>query len=364
MREDLISIAGDTPGVTWSLRVLRFSGREPDAVPRVYLQGALHADELPGTVALHALAPLLRRAEAEGRLVGDVVMVPAANPIGTAQWLHTRNEGRFEAGSMRNFNRGHLLIDAAGSRASALAMERAEDGSRPAVERLKARLLAEALAADIVLDLHCDSEGLPYVYLHASLWPGARDLAVAIGARAVLLWSDDSDAAFEEAALHPHLYAQAAGLEVSGRHPVLSSTVEYRGQGDVSPELAQSDAAGLMAFLEARGVVVPDRSKGAARALEFDGPVVPLANVEMMPAPVGGAILYHVEPGDRVLAGDALATIITAPGTEKGEHVVRAPQDGFILTRRMHRHTRRGDDLLKLLASGKSATSRPGALEV
>ncbi|MGH6860047.1 MAG: peptidase M14, partial [Phyllobacterium sp.] len=39
------------------------------------------------------------------------------------------------------------------------------------------------------------------------------------------------------------------------------------------------------------------------------------------------------------------------------------PQAGRILTRRGHRYTRRGDDLMKLLGRDRSETARPGSLE-
>ncbi len=81
-------------------------------------------------------------------------------------------------------------------------------------------------------------------------------------------------------------------------------------------------------------------------------------------APAAGAILYHVRPGDRVKAGDLLVEILTAPGEEGGSVPVRAAQDGLILTRRSHRITTPGDDLLKLLGSARSATAKPGALEI
>jgi len=44
-----IIIPGDTPGTEWRLPVLRFTGGDPKA-PKTYIQAALHAGELPGTV--------------------------------------------------------------------------------------------------------------------------------------------------------------------------------------------------------------------------------------------------------------------------------------------------------------------------
>ncbi|TJW32253.1 MAG: peptidase M14, partial [Mesorhizobium sp.] len=95
----------------------------------------------------------------------------------------------------------------------------------------------------------------------------------------------------------------------------------------------------------------------------FAGIVAPLENIDMMPAPRAGAILYDVKPGDRVAKGARLATIIHAPGEAGGRAEVFAPQAGVILTRRSRRIIRTGEDLLKLVGDKKSADARSGTLE-
>jgi predicted deacylase len=344
-------LPGDTPGSAYSIRVLRFRGSDPSA-PKAYLQAALHGEELPGTVALHALAPMLAEAEAAGRLRGDVTLVPLANPIGLGQELLGSPMGRFSFSTRTNFNRDFPLH--ATGKAPALAA--LDDGAVRAEVRLKAHLLRLSQGHDIVLDLHCDDEGLSYLYVHARLWPGLRDLAAALGSRAVLIWDDTSDGAFEEAAVSRH-------ADLAPGDPALQriavSTVELRGIADVAPEMAASDAAGLFAFLAMRGVVDGPSPSGSG----FDGPVTPLDHVEMVRTPVAGAILYHVVPGMHVKAGDRLASILTAPGEPGGATDILAPQDGLILTRRSRRTARPGEDVVKLLGSRPSKTAKAGALE-
>jgi predicted deacylase len=110
----------------------------------------------------------------------------------------------------------------------------------------------------------------------------------------------------------------------------------------------------------ARGVVA---DPSVPEPGSFKGVVSPLENIDMMPAPQAGAVLYDVKPGDRVKKGDRLATVVYRPGEPNGHAEVFAPQDGFILTRRSHRITRAGDDLVKLLGARKSEDARSGALE-
>src|ERR1700712_2104480 len=103
-----IVIEGDSAGIAWRLPILNFKGSDP-AAPKVYIQAALHAGELPGTALLHFLCERLRVAEAAGAIRSDITVVPHANPIGAGQSLFGGMEGRFELGSRTNFNRDFPL---------------------------------------------------------------------------------------------------------------------------------------------------------------------------------------------------------------------------------------------------------------
>ena len=185
-----IVIEGDTPGITWRLPVFRFKGSDA-AAPKVYIQAALHANELPGTALLHFLCEKLRKAEASGAISSDITVVPHANPIGAAQSLFGNLEGRFELGSRTNFNRDFPLVPV-GQRESLI-----ENLDRhPAPVRLKRQLIHMALGADLVIDLHCDDESLQYAYIDSAFWPEASDLAAALDMQAVLL-ADGESSAFE-----------------------------------------------------------------------------------------------------------------------------------------------------------------------
>lgn len=347
MKKSIERIEGDSAGIAFEFPVFRFEGRD-SAAPGAYLQAALHGGELPGTVAIDALMPLLEKAEAEGRILGAITLVPWANPIGRAQYVFGDHQGRFHVGTRTNFNRDFPLVERPDP-----SLLPDETGLNTADQRLKTRLLALSLGHDIVLDLHCDDEGVPYLYVPAELWPAMQDCASAMGVAAVILWQGASGSAFEEASVHPYL--------VGGVHEKLVvTTVEYRGVADVYDGLARDDAQGLYRLLVARGVVADPALPAPG---PFPGVVAPLENIDMMPAPKSGVVLYHVEPGAHVKKGDPLATIVHAPG-EKGGHVeVRAPQDGYILTRRSHRVTRGGEDLLKLVGTARSADARSGTLE-
>lgn len=353
MQSEIETIRGETPGVAYELIVHRFAG-SGEGAPAVYIQAGLHADERPGVAALHYLIPMLQQAEAEGRLRGAVTLVPHANPIGAAQHLFSSHLGRFSGATRVNFNRDFPVPDADGHR----RLDQAGSASF-AERRLKSRLLELADGCPIVLDLHCDDEGLQYLYLPEALWPEMSDLAACLEAEAALIWDQGSDGAFEEAVFEQmRASAKARGVDLSG-HCV--STVELRGQRDVDPGNGRKDAEGLLRFLQTRGVVAG--ANGATRQLQDGFCGKPIRNVDMVDAPAGGTILFHVAPGERVAAGQLLAEILVSPGMEEGVVQVHATQPGLVLTRRARRFIRMGDNLMKIIGDEAAVEGYQGALE-
>ena len=345
-----IVIAGDTPGVEWRVPVFRFTGTDAGA-PSVYLQAALHASELPGTALLHFLCARLRQAEEDGAILGDITVVPQANPIGLSQVHFGEMQGRFDLGSRTNFNRDFPLI-ALDERDDLLG----KDMPLTAVNRLKRELLHMALGADLVLDLHCDDESVQYAYIDAAFWPEAADLASALDMQAVFL-SDGESTAFEEAV--GHAFKRQGGETLTTVPGRVAVTLELRGTRDVSPAMARADAEGLWRFLAARGVV-----RDAVRLETFAGPAVSLDHIDMIRALEAGTVLFDRDVGERVEAGDRLATIITRPGHADGTLEIRAGRAGLIATRTSDRFVRRGGDLMKILCSEPATAGRkPGTLE-
>ena len=351
MERSEIIISGDTAGSEWRVPVFRFKGSDT-AAPSVYIQAALHANELPGTALLHFLLERLRKADAEGAIRGDITVVPQANSIGLSQYHFGEMGGRFDLASRTNFNRDFPLVALAERETLLENLDR-----RSAADQLKRTLLHMALGADLMLDLHCDDESLQYAYIDEAFWPEAADLAGELDMEAVFL-SDGESTAFEEAVGHAFKHQGGGKLKsVPGR---LAVTVELRGRRDVYPEMARRDADGLWAFLAGRGVV----SDPAHKAKAYAGPAVPLDNIEMVKAPAPGTVLFHRDIGETVKTGDLLATLITRPGEPDGAIEVKAGHDGLIATRASARYARRGEDLMKLACHEATRKDRkPGTLE-
>jgi uncharacterized protein len=339
-----IDLPVTTPGTVRSLKVRRY-GR-PGARPKAYVQAGIHADELPANLAAHHLAGLLEAADRAGSVVGEVVLVPLANPVGLSNVIFNDHQGRHHAQSGQNFNRGwpnfaYAVADAVSGRVGADARANGDMVRRAVAEELdklvagneaeSLRLVLMKLAADadFVLDLHTDAEAELHLYVDPDQWPGAADLAGFLGASVVMLCRNSGNDPFEETVSRPWwLTAQRA--PDAKLEPPFTVVVELRGEGDVSDDLARRDADALLRFLAHRGVIADSGEAPPA----FDGIAAPLEATEIVKAPAGGIVVYHKDLGDWVGAGEAIADIVDPLGDGAGARTpVLASTDGRLFAR-------------------------------
>ena len=314
-----------SPSIGTQRQVTSLHFGAPGTGPKAYVQASLHADELPGMLTAHHLRALLETAEQRGEVVGEVVLVPLSNPIGLSQSLMHHQMGRFELGSMENFNRNYpdffalvkdevateLGPDAdANKRVIRAAMHRALKAQTPTTELQSLRhvLMTLACDADVVLDLHCDFEAVMHLYVEQPMVDQMAPLARLLGARA-LLWARGSGPliSFDEALSGPwwrlrEHFADKAPVPLA----CASTTVELRGQTDVSDALAAQDSQAIVGYLRHSGVLA-----GPAPALpEPLCEATPLAGTESLHAPHAGVIVFAADVGDVVQAGQLLARVV------------------------------------------------------
>ncbi|MDT7833721.1 succinylglutamate desuccinylase/aspartoacylase family protein [Aquabacterium sp. OR-4] len=360
------------PGTTRSLTSLHYG--TPGSGPKVLIQASLHADEVPGMLVAHHLRQRLGALESAGRLRGEVVLVPAANPIGIGQWTLRSHQGRFELASGENFNRayadlapavaeavrGQLGADAAANVARVRAALRAAVAALPAaseLQSLRKALFGLAVDADVVLDLHCDGEGVLHFYTTPDCWPGLQPLARCMGAQAVLLAEQSGGEPFDEALSMPWaLLARQFGPATPLPQACLAVTIELRGEADVAHPLAAQDAAAIEQFLALRGLVA-DAPSDAAALPPLRCEATPLAGSMPLVAPHGGVIVFVRAPGERVTAGDTIAELID-PFTG-ALTPLKTPVDGLFFARENRRFAVAGMSVGKV--AGAQA-QREGAL--
>ncbi|WP_434632723.1 succinylglutamate desuccinylase/aspartoacylase family protein [Chromobacterium sp. CV08] len=294
---------------------------------KVHIQASLHADELPGMLVAWHLKQRLRQLESEGAVLGEIVVLPVANPIGLNQNQSNRLLGRFEAMSGQNFNRHYLPLaepvfaavrqqlgaDAkANTRLIRAAMraELARQQPQTELQSLRHTLHTLAFDADIMLDLHCDSRADIHLYTGTPLWDQCEPLARYLGVCASLLAEDSGDYPFDESCSQPwwqlrELAAQA-GLSAPIEMACLAVTIELRGEWDVNHEYAAKDAEAIVHFLQHRGVIAGDPPPLPS----LRHPATPLAGSEDLLAPHAGVVTYRAEPGSHLVPGDLVADVI------------------------------------------------------
>ena len=357
------TLAGDAPGQSTTL--YWYTAGPEDAPTKVHLQAALHADEQPGTMALHHLLPMLRDADNAGRLKARFVVFPSVNPLGLATRVLRRHIGRYDLETGINFNRrwpdlypqiaeaiaGKLTDDPrANLRTIRAAVGAWLEQQRPATaaQRLRLAILKSAHDADIVLDLHCDDESLKHIFTSPDLMPGLQDLADRMQVAATLTAEDSGGGSFDE--VLPNLYRKAQRANPGFPIPMgaETATLEYRGQADTHDAMGREDAKGLHDFFAGRGLI--DATVPAATPAP---PPTPFEATEVLRADRPGLLAYRVGLGDRVKKGDVVADIIAMDGPDAflGRSPLRAGTEGTILSRASAKSAVVGSSVAKIVGT-------------
>lgn len=352
------TLPGSVPGCVQKIRFVSYGDRF--ARPAIYLQAALHADEVPGLLVMRELETMLDAADDKGDIKGRILIVPVANPIGLSQVSFGTVQGRYNAGDGANFNRNYP--DLFPQLCSQLDGKLGEDSNEnvrlirdaclklmaaltpvSAIDSMRHFLLSHAIDADLVLDLHCDDEAILHFYTSPSAFPEFRSLVEYLDCPLVLLAEISGGNPFDEASssIWPRL------AEAFPDHPIpdacIASTVELRGRVDVDETLARQDAEALYTFMIARGIIngnLPEPFQGEIA-------VHPLEGVARIKAPCTGVVTFNVIPGGWVKYGDTLATIY--PLDQDAEPVkLISPISGLVYSRRVDRYVTAGHKICSL----------------
>ena len=367
-------LVGDAPGRQTEFNYYRVGPAA--ATGKVYLQAAIHADEQPGILILHHLLELLRSADAAGELAAEFVLLPMVNPLGMGDIEFGKHQGRYNRASGVNYNRGWLeLYDLLGADFTAgldddgggnIARVRAalRDGAaalpeNTAFEQWQKILVTEACDADYVFDLHCDDDALMYIYTLPQMADEMQQLADWTGAAATLVAEEGGGNSFDE--VWPAVWLRLA-RENPDRPlplPLLSCTLEYRGQIDTFDALNRRDAENLYGFFQDRGLIggEPIGEKGSAAA------ATDLRATEFLRAPDAGLIVFCVELGQRVERGDRIADLLLLDGDNA--FVERRPllagTSGLVLSRTVNKYVWANTNVAKIVGD-EILESRSGNL--
>ena len=180
-----VQLPSMTPGTHRTVSVLSFG--KSGARPKVYMQAAIHANEMPGTMALHYLMPMLAEADKKGLIKGEIILVPTVNPIGQSQLVGNSHAGRYNHLSNENFNRNWIDVSEGVAEkvwkrigndphANVKMIRKAAletlNAMKPANELQTLRVEMQKLStdADYVLDLHCDIYAALHLFTAHNDW--------------------------------------------------------------------------------------------------------------------------------------------------------------------------------------------------
>jgi hypothetical protein len=287
-----------------------------------------------------------------------------ANPLGLAQRLDHKPMGHFDLDTSENFNRHYPNL--------AKAVWPAIEGTlgddplanvctvrrligehlrqwAPATElaSLRRTLLLLAHDADFVLDLHCDCEAVMHFYSEEACWPPLEPLARFLGSEAILLAKNSGSSPFDECLSGAWWQLNEAMTAAGQAWPLpqacCSTTIELRGEADVSHAWAAGDAHAIVKFLQHTGVLACDI---APEIPAFKCQPTPMAGSESLSAPVPGLVVFAGQVGQVMQVGDLVAEIIN-PLTGQ-THRVLAGVDGTLYARIRDRYITTGGELAKI----------------
>lgn len=338
-------------GDTLNINVYDIAGRKPGA-PRAYLQSAVHGSEVQGSLVLALLLEYLEKHPP----LGDIRIVPNANPIGLNNKQAEYTNGRFDPVTGDNFNRqyhaAHRELDwatfvpaarkASAAEAHALfrrelhrSLEARAKRSGTAAPRLAWQLQRLSFDYDLLLDLHCANRAARHCYVPQS---AARDAAYFRIPFLLVMPDDRCGGSFDEVSFAP--WAEFS-KRTGHAHPVQSFTLELGPHEDASYRDAQADLAGILNYLRHKGVI-------AGKASRFRAHAVPLDRYKVIFADQGGIVDYPVGLGKKVKKGDLLARILTF-GKRPLFKEIRAPFVGYTILHHSSAVVHEGAEIVKLV---------------
>jgi predicted deacylase len=287
-------------GEILQLSVYRFQGSKGG--PSAYLQASLHGSETQGNWVIAELLERLSVLE----ILGDITLVPCANPFAQNHKIGDYTLGRFDPVDGDNWNRtfedlSGIAVQVAPEWPQAKEKMRALMDSRlsallagnlPHAKSLALTLQRMAAGHDFLLDLHCATLCETYAYVPAYAFSSFSDLPC----RHALRIGPDFGGAMDEAFFVPWWRLGERIKEATGAFPALPEgfTLELGEQNRNDPELAAEQAEGILHFLAKRGVVA-----GNFRKMAFPSRYAgDLKNFRTVFSPTGGFVKLKARLGE------------------------------------------------------------------
>ncbi len=321
--------------------VLRINGQDPKA-PKAYVQSSVHGAELQGNAVIFQLLKALQNTPP----LGDVILVPHANPIAGNHKAGEYTQGRFDPITGENWNRTYFYDDSwiadfaqhyQGQPVAAIFAAFRQrlvtqlisklDGPTWHVsrcQRITWTLQSLAHEADCVLDLHTGSVATDYLY--APYY--AKAATTCFHQPHIVMIPNRFAGALDEAIFCPwwNLVECLQKLGIKVECPVDSFTLELGSQEVMDLAHAEYLSHGILCYFSAKGIFPADLYQSEV----IDRYYCDLADYTIFYAPYGGLYEWLIKPGEAFIQNQAIAHCLQGGQTLK---TIKAPFDGRLITR-------------------------------
>jgi predicted deacylase len=324
-----------------SIPVYFFKGKNPKA-KKAYLQSSIHGAELQGNAVIFHLIEYLKK----NAPLGDVTLVPLANPVGMDRKTGEYTDGRFDTVTGENWNRAYwnaaldeikekLSISQIKERILKVIRKKLNSPLRFA-EKLALTLQEMAMQADCVLDLHNANESLPYLYSVESALPDALYL----GFPHIISMPPVFGGALDETIFAPWAKFQKQFALKDSEIPQ-GYTLELGSHERVSFADGKNQTDGILEYLKHQGVIT-GRAKKPEAAIVAD-----IQDYKTIYAGAGGLYDFKIGTGSVIKKGAVIAEKLSFLAKGGVKTPVLAPYDFLPTLRYSSGAVNEGDELFK-----------------
>ncbi|WP_299490596.1 succinylglutamate desuccinylase/aspartoacylase family protein [uncultured Shewanella sp.] len=347
-------------GQALKVPVFDIKGRDL-AAPSVFIQANVHGAEVQGNAVIYQLMSMLEQYD----VLGNIRLLPLANPLGINQKSGEFTLGRFDPITGVNWNREYQapvidiphwvkqnqgLTDAALIKAYRQELINIcrnglqNEWGLSTGKRLALTLQSLALDADIVLDLHTGPKSSKHLYCPEYDIKAARYFSIPY----TLVMPNEFGGAMDESIFCPwwQLSDFLSSPEKRFDVPVSAFTLELGSQEHIDLAEAKVDAKGILAYLSHRGVikekVMPDVMPRYACYLK---------DYKKYHAPLSGLVEYKAPLGKVLPAGQPLANILRLDlyGTDQALTSLRLDQTCVPILHFASASVHQGTELYKVM---------------
>ncbi len=333
-----MAVGQDASGKDLTVKIIYIKGKGQTA-PSVYMQASMHAAEIQGNAVIFELLAHF----CQKQPLGDITIIPQCNPIGLMHRAGAGHQGRFDAMNGDNWNRyylcpeidydafaqSHITSDTAAYKrefktllAAEIDKALSDNLSLTRAKRLAYSVQRHAVKADIVLDLHTDTNAIDYLY--SPLY--AQEASGQFGFAHVLLIGNNFGGAMDEAIFCPWWRLQQAFLRQNRKEDVLidSFTLELGPEEVIDQKRAQRQADGIVNYLAYKNVL-PASPKGI-KTVQYHT----RESFKAIYAPRGGLYEWFISPGQKVQKDQVIGRCLQMANNQSFD--ITLPYNGLVVS--------------------------------